>query len=372
VVPPPISFTAPPGAFAAVEAPERGLLTEGLPRISLSNQNVLLDEGLKIFTADNKELAIQDSVAVLYFDICVYKKTVIAKDILFRLDHLDGGIGSAEIEIAKYEYDPGVPSGEMQPLLIGVYPATLGAVSQGSIFDNGMTAFIIGATGLSHNLGTGTYRISLVLRDGHISALGKRTLYSFGMTGSGGDVQIVATHLDIITFGVSLKLAPEDTLKAFFEAYGAQFSEETEKKEQERIAAKIPYERPIMLTINGSPIITDSPPVIERERTLVPVRALVEALGYVVAWDPSSRTVDIYDQRTFKCVISMTIDKDSAYVYNEAEQGREEVLLDVPAMIINDRTMIPARFIAESLGCPVDWDSETRTVKVTYQIETKG
>jgi hypothetical protein len=287
-------------------------------------------------------------------------------DVLFKLDNLEAGIDSAEIEIAKYEYDPDVPSREMQPLLVGAYPAALSVARRGSVFNNDKAVFIVGATGVSHYLGIGTYRVSLILRGSQISALGARTLYSFGMTGSGGEVQIVSSHLDIITFGASLKLTPEDTLKAFFETYNAQFNEETEKMERERIAAAIPYDRPIMLVINGSPVIVDSPPVIEQGRTLVPARALVEALGYIVAWESSSRTVDIYEQKSFNCVISLTIDNDTAYVYNEVEQRREEVLLDVPAKIINDRTMIPARFIAEALGCLVDWESETRTVIVTY------
>ena len=51
---------------------------------------------------------------------------------------------------------------------------------------------------------------------------------------------------------------------------------------------------------------------------------------------------------------------DTSYYVNE-----ELRTLDVPAQLISDRTMIPARACAEALGCLVDWDQETKTVIIT-------
>lgn len=54
---------------------------------------------------------------------------------------------------------------------------------------------------------------------------------------------------------------------------------------------------------------------------------------------------------------------------NIATVDGEEVILDVPAKIINDRTMVPIRFVAESMGFFVDWDPENRTVIIGENSE---
>ncbi len=57
--------------------------------------------------------------------------------------------------------------------------------------------------------------------------------------------------------------------------------------------------------------------------------------------------------------LNMRIDETTYYVNNQP------FTLDVPAQIINDRTMVPARACAEAFGCKVDWDQETKTVIIT-------
>jgi len=283
-------------------------------------------------------------------------------DVMFMTDGLNSGVDNAQLEIAKYNYDPDVPSHAMEPALVGVYSAAGYSAPGGDVLMNVKNNCMIGSTGLNHNLETGTYRISLILRDQQIGALNAKTLYSLLITGGGGSVQLVPAYLDVITLGASLRLTPDETLEAYMEAYDIQFGLELDIKEIERESGDVPFDRPIMLMINGTPVVTDSPPVIEQGRTLVPVRALVEALGYVASWDPVARTVDIYDPATYDIVISMTIDSDIAYVLDSDGGVMTETVLDAPAMIINGRTMVPARFIAEALGCTVDWDEGVRTV----------
>lgn len=114
-------------------------------------------------------------------------------------------------------------------------------------------------------------------------------------------------------------------------------------------------EAPITVEINGKSVAFDQPPVIEDGRTLVPLRAIFEALDAEILWDADTMSVSAV--RNAKN-ISLTIDKEEAYI------NGEPYYLDVPAKIVNGRTLVPVRFIAESLNCDVEWDGETKTVKV--------
>jgi len=124
---------------------------------------------------------------------------------------------------------------------------------------------------------------------------------------------------------------------------------------------------PITLKVNGTVVKTDSPPVIENGRTLAPVRAVVEALGYLVAWDSTTKTIDVYNYYTEALVITMNVGSNKAKVAvgSGINSIMDERILDAPAKIINGRVMVPVRFIAESLGCTVSWDADTKTISIT-------
>jgi len=124
---------------------------------------------------------------------------------------------------------------------------------------------------------------------------------------------------------------------------------------------------PITLKVNGTEIKTDSSPVIENGRTLAPARAIVEALGYLVAWDSETKTMDVHSYYTEALVISMKEGSNVAKVAvgTGANSIMDDRILDVPAKIINGRIMVPVRFIAESLGCTVSWDADTKTISIT-------
>lgn len=92
-------------------------------------------------------------------------------------------------------------------------------------------------------------------------------------------------------------------------------------------------------------------PVIVNGRTLLPVRAVVTEMGGDVSWDGQTRTVTL-DCGTNQ--IKLTIGSEKAYL------NGEEHTLDSPPEIINDRTMLPIRFIAESFGYGVSWDDPTK------------
>jgi flavodoxin len=96
-------------------------------------------------------------------------------------------------------------------------------------------------------------------------------------------------------------------------------------------------------------------PVIINDRTLLPVRAVVEEMGGEVAWNGETREV------TLNCgenEIKLIIDSKDAYL------SGEKTTLDTAPTIINDRTMLPIRFIAESFHFEVKWEETTQTVTI--------
>ncbi len=117
----------------------------------------------------------------------------------------------------------------------------------------------------------------------------------------------------------------------------------------------------VELYVDTELVQTDVPPQLVSGRTLVPMRAIFEYLGAEVTWDNDTRTATGTLDDT---VVIIQIDNTTAYV-NDVPYT-----LDVPAQIIGNRTMVPARFVSESLGCVVTWYNETQTAAVANK--TKG
>ncbi|MDO5398915.1 MAG: stalk domain-containing protein [bacterium] len=114
----------------------------------------------------------------------------------------------------------------------------------------------------------------------------------------------------------------------------------------------------IKILLNGSQIKTDTEPVIENDRVLVPLRVLLEAMGAEVSWNESEQRVTIvFNGRSMELHIGA----------QEMVVDNETILLDAAPEIINDRTMVPIRAIAEACGCKVDWDSDSREVMVVNE-----
>lgn len=97
-------------------------------------------------------------------------------------------------------------------------------------------------------------------------------------------------------------------------------------------------------------------PIIDDGTTLIPIRKISESLGAVVDWDAANLHASIKkDDRTIDLYIGST----AAYI------NGTEYTLEVPAKEINNRTLVPLRFVAEALGVKVDWDGDTMTVNLT-------
>ena len=125
----------------------------------------------------------------------------------------------------------------------------------------------------------------------------------------------------------------------------------------------------ITVSVNGENIAFDQAPIIENDRTLVPMRAIFEALGATVEWDGITRCVTSTKAitQTHSKTVKLTIDSADMHIIDSVGNSAETavVTLDVPAKIINDRTMVPVRAISEAMACVVEWDSEARAVIIT-------
>ena len=109
------------------------------------------------------------------------------------------------------------------------------------------------------------------------------------------------------------------------------------------------------VVLDGRELSFDMPPVIQEGRALVPLRGIFEALGAEVHWDGDTRTVTAVRDGT---VVTLTIGVKTAY------KDLTAIELDVPAKIVNGRTMVPLRFVSESLGAGVERDEESRSVLI--------
>lgn len=124
------------------------------------------------------------------------------------------------------------------------------------------------------------------------------------------------------------------------------------------VVVSLKIDNPIM-AVNGVDFEIDSgrgtAPKVINGRTLVPIRAIIEAFGGDVVWDEGSKAVLLtMEEDTIKLVIGSNI----AYLNNDEEA------LDTAPAVINGRTMLPIRFIAEGFNLGVAWDSDTKTVSI--------
>ncbi|MDF2522725.1 MAG: uncharacterized protein K0R31_366 [Clostridiales bacterium] len=137
--------------------------------------------------------------------------------------------------------------------------------------------------------------------------------------------------------------------------YIEQLSEKIEKENDDVTVMPIDS-----IIAKGKGMKFDTPPVVKNGRTLIPVRALTEAFGAIVTWDPVEQKVTISSGTT---QIVLNLDSNTAFV------DGTEVTIDVAPTSLNNRTIVPLRFITETLGLKVDWDAETETVEISDEVD---
>ncbi|GBF12274.1 copper amine oxidase N-terminal domain-containing protein [Tepidibacillus sp. HK-1] len=132
----------------------------------------------------------------------------------------------------------------------------------------------------------------------------------------------------------------KDEVKKLIELY-----KETNKKE-------------LKAFVNGKQPQFDVPPQLVNGNTLVPFRAIAEALGAEVSYDPETRTITV---KQGDVSVSFVLNQKQAKVNGQIIQ------LQVPATTVNGNTVVPLRFISESLGADVEYDSDTQLIFVDNQ-----
>ena len=149
---------------------------------------------------------------------------------------------------------------------------------------------------------------------------------------------------------------PADAVPAA-ELTAAEQKADAEQKPAAEITEATPVKEaaPLTVKVDGQALKLDQPPVIQDGRTLVPLRAIFEALGARVQWDAEAQSVTA--EKRFNN-ISLVIGD------NKLNINGDEKTLDVPAQIIEGRTMVPVRAISEAFGAKVDWNAATGTVTV--------
>lgn len=107
------------------------------------------------------------------------------------------------------------------------------------------------------------------------------------------------------------------------------------------------------LYLNGVSLSPSAETQMVKSTTMIPIRVVVEELGFQVDWDKKTRTVTIHNnKKTIQLVVSQ----------KWATVDGKKVNLDVAPMIKSDTTLVPLRFVGETMGLVVNWENETKSV----------
>ncbi|WP_340013075.1 stalk domain-containing protein [Paenibacillus sp. FSL K6-1318] len=116
----------------------------------------------------------------------------------------------------------------------------------------------------------------------------------------------------------------------------------------------------ISIIVNDNVVPSDVKPVVHKGTTLIPLRVLEESLGVSLNWNSSTQAITVIKGYTSGILI---IGNPTASV--KIGDVEEEVALDQPAKIIQNRVMVPVRFIAELFGAKVVWNSTIKTIIIS-------
>ncbi|MBE7042268.1 MAG: hypothetical protein E7399_02095 [Ruminococcaceae bacterium] len=138
------------------------------------------------------------------------------------------------------------------------------------------------------------------------------------------------------------------------------YPESSNKKEKKTVKLQIGIPN---MTVDGISQEIDpgrgTVPVTKNDRTLLPIRAVVETFDAYVIWDETENKITITrDEVSIELWVNSTT----------AKVNGKKVILDVAPVIINERTFMPLRFIAESLGLTVGWNGTNQTVTIEGEL----
>ena len=119
----------------------------------------------------------------------------------------------------------------------------------------------------------------------------------------------------------------------------------------------------ITVTLNSSVMTFDTEPEVVDGSTMVPMRAIFEALGAEVEWNEESGAITATKGKT---VIVMRLGDNAVY------KNGEKTTVDTAPYETDGRTLVPIRVISEMLGATVEWDEDTSTVMITEEEDSNS
>lgn len=111
----------------------------------------------------------------------------------------------------------------------------------------------------------------------------------------------------------------------------------------------------ITIYVDNELVVLDTNPVITNNRTLVPLRGVLEKLGATVDWNKETKQVIVKND-----VMEILLETDNNAVLVD---GRVN-FMDTKSLLVDDRTLVPLRFLAETLGYDVKWNGETHRIDI--------
>ncbi|WP_152393880.1 N-acetylmuramoyl-L-alanine amidase family protein [Paenibacillus guangzhouensis] len=109
----------------------------------------------------------------------------------------------------------------------------------------------------------------------------------------------------------------------------------------------------LQLYLNGESVSPSATPQIIKGSTMIPIRVVVEELGFQVDWNKKTRMASIHNAEK---TIQLVVDQKWATVNDK------KVTLDMPPTLSKDTTLVPLRFVGEQMGLVVNWESESKSV----------
>jgi hypothetical protein len=91
---------------------------------------------------------------------------------------------------------------------------------------------------------------------------------------------------------------------------------------------------------------------------MVPIRAIVEAMGGTVGWDGNTEKITLNARGN---IVEMWLNKKEIKVNGQTK------MMDIAPTVKNGRTFVPVRFAAENLNCKVDWINSTKEAVIVYE-----
>ncbi|MDR1559608.1 MAG: copper amine oxidase N-terminal domain-containing protein [Clostridiales bacterium] len=117
----------------------------------------------------------------------------------------------------------------------------------------------------------------------------------------------------------------------------------------------------IRIFVDGEELYMDVPARLINDRTMIPVRAVSEAVGCVVEWYGEDQRIVVNSPAGGDPLIVMEVGNSlvtvNTYDGNTGAVGGRRVTIDSPPVIIDGRTLVPLRFVAETIGFEVEWDN---------------